>query len=915
MDDEDDQTPDSSSHRDPSPHDPADPNDPNDPKKPRACEACRGLKVKCEPDPGNIDGPCKRCAKAGRSCVVTQPTRKRQKKTDSRVAELEKKIDALTATLQASRVPPGASASSSPYPASHHGGAPSVVNGGYASHHEPPGRARSVDRRTSAASSWASVPPRSTQQAFRRGLGIGDAILPSDVTSGSHSQKRKFSDEPSNRPASTGLPDHRLAPGPPQRPPRDPNQQVADVVDRGILSMDQATELFARYTDHMAQHLPIVIFPPDMTAQHVRKSTPHLFLAILAAAASELSQIQRILVKELTQLIADKVVVIGEKSMELVQAILVGVIWYFPPEHFEELKFYQFVHLAGVMAIDIGLGKRKANAKSRLIPYTWRDHPFRKSPLPDPTSIESRRTWLGCYFLAANVSMALHRPNLIRWSSFMQECLDVLTTSPDAAPTDKNLCHLVWTHRLAEEIGVQFSMDDPSIHVDVSEAKVQHALKGFERDIVRYRDSIPAEEKRPSLILAFHVVSLYMHEIALYVDKADEFRPPLNAEALRDPIPALSESLTSAHVSALSSCLTAIDGIFETFLAMDIPTIRCLPIFNFVRVAYAVVVLIKMYFSASAPGSELGRVFSKEDMKVQLYLDRLLEKFRETAASDKSRPAGKFLVVLMMLSGWFRKQEGGGAAARSDISTQPEDVQQQQQRQGPDGSGGDSRSLQPPSFARGNSSSSAPTPQRQAPQDYQQYHHQPQQHSSGQWQQQQQPQHQQEYPQASTPLHLLSEVATGGGAAEQIRLEHQQQQQQQQQQQHPDWTSYSAANSNNNNATPPGGNSNDAGGQSIPWLPGSSGLPPASGGGWGEVDYTAGLPLGGVGAGGLEQAMDMTLTGFGGIMMGGDGGGSSSMDHMQQQQQYQAMAMANQDQVISSILESLPMNPPDGWFQ
>lgn len=75
----------------------------NDLKRPRACEACRGLKVKCEFDPNNQEGPCRRCTKARRNCVVTQPSRKRQKKTDSRVAELEKKIDALTAVLHATR--------------------------------------------------------------------------------------------------------------------------------------------------------------------------------------------------------------------------------------------------------------------------------------------------------------------------------------------------------------------------------------------------------------------------------------------------------------------------------------------------------------------------------------------------------------------------------------------------------------------------------------------------------------------------------------------------------------------------------------------------------------------------------------------------------------------------------------------
>lgn len=75
--------------------------DPNDLKRARACESCRGLKVRCDQDPNNPDAPCRRCAKAKRPCIITAPSRKRQKKTDSRVAELERKIDALTATLHA----------------------------------------------------------------------------------------------------------------------------------------------------------------------------------------------------------------------------------------------------------------------------------------------------------------------------------------------------------------------------------------------------------------------------------------------------------------------------------------------------------------------------------------------------------------------------------------------------------------------------------------------------------------------------------------------------------------------------------------------------------------------------------------------------------------------------------------------
>lgn len=457
------------------------PQDPNDPKRPRACEACRGLKVKCEPDPGNPDGPCKRCAKAGRTCVVTQPTRKRQKKTDSRVAELEKKIDALTASLHASR---GTPASAHPTPSD------DQTYGGYSSH-------------TSTARDWGAPPTRDNQPQPQSQPQPPPQPAPEpekrpsaqpNVMAG---QKRKFTD------ATDGPADVANASPVPSKPSVGYEQQP-DIIDRGLLNMSDAAALFVRYTEDMTPHLPAVVFPEGTTAAEVRKTKPILFLAVMAAASSEVPKLQRQLVREIMQVFADSIIIAGRKSFELVQALLVSVIWYYPPEHFEELKFYQFVHLAAVMSIDIGLGRRKHNPKSRLVPYTWREHPFRKMPLPDPTTIEARRTWLAVYFLASNVAMALHRPNLVRWQSFMTECMDILESSPQAAPTDRYLCHLVWTHRLAEEVGIQFSMDDPSVFINITEQKVQYALRGFERDLSKYSESIPKAEKRRTFL--FHLI-------------------------------------------------------------------------------------------------------------------------------------------------------------------------------------------------------------------------------------------------------------------------------------------------------------------------------------------------------------------------------------------------------------------------
>ena len=448
-----------------------------DAKKSRACEACRGLKVRCEPDPDDDDAPCKRCRKAGRSCVVTAPTRKRQKKTDSRVSELEKKIDALTASLQARAAGPAPGAATAP-----------TTTGG----HRPSGEMLgTIWGGHDGARSWGGTETMSTPPGSAQGRPLQQLPRPSVldepmVTAG---HKRKASDQREGSSEETKLSPGTASTGWPALIPR---STEGDIIDRGLITVAKAAELFSRYKESMVRHFPAVVFAPSMSFMELRRTKPYLFLAVMAAAASEMSGLQRVLHKDLVQLIAQKVVVAGEKNLELVQALHVAVIWYWPPEHFEELKFYQLVHMAAVMALDIGLGKR-APSRRGIPLFSWREQQLKRQPQPDPTSIESRRAWLTCHFLAANTSMSLHRPNLIRWTPFMTECLEVLESSPDAAPTDKYFCRLVWTHRKGEEIGLQFSMDDPEAAANILDARTRYALRALEQDLEKYRDAVPRE--------------------------------------------------------------------------------------------------------------------------------------------------------------------------------------------------------------------------------------------------------------------------------------------------------------------------------------------------------------------------------------------------------------------------------------
>lgn len=172
------------------------------------------------------------------------------------------------------------------------------------------------------------------------------------------------------------------------------SRRVAEIVDAAT-----ASRIFEHYVSDMAGHMPAVVFPPGTRADDVRKQQPILFLSILVAASIGMapSAMQMELHALLLSTLADSVISNVEKRLDVVQALLVAVIWYRPPRRYEQMNFYFLAHSAGVLAVDLGLGKR--NKPGRPPPGVQAG---RGKPIPAVSdSIEARRTWLGCYFQCA----------------------------------------------------------------------------------------------------------------------------------------------------------------------------------------------------------------------------------------------------------------------------------------------------------------------------------------------------------------------------------------------------------------------------------------------------------------------------------------------------------------------------------
>lgn len=397
--------------------------------------------------------------------MVTVPTRKRQKKTDSRVAELEKKIDALTARLQ-----PGTSTAGS-------------------------GMATGAQGQQGASG------------AGRRWLGARQDVHPSSPLAGGvglglSGVKRRLSGEVKEKKSSEyPSPATRLSrwAGFSEAPI---SSSFVDIIDKGFVSVKAAAEAFDRYINEMAPHLPIVVFPPGTQMHEVRLTKPILFHAIIAVSIGVIQpEIQTPLIDDFYKIIAECVVVRGEKSLDLVQAIIVSTIWYIPPDHFEELKFYQLTHMAVTLAMDIGMVRWTKTAKR---PFNlMRDVIGKKAFFLDPDSPETRRTWLGLYYLAVQVAAALRRIPLVRWHAYMDECVEILETSPDALPSDKALIHWVKLGHIMEEVCLHFVSDEPDLNTTCAEPKTQYTLKVFEKQLEQWRKDTPTEHFSGELLFCF----------------------------------------------------------------------------------------------------------------------------------------------------------------------------------------------------------------------------------------------------------------------------------------------------------------------------------------------------------------------------------------------------------------------------
>ncbi|KAI9043282.1 C6 zinc finger domain protein [Aspergillus affinis] len=578
----------------------------------RSCESCRSLKVRCLPDHA-FPNQCQRCVKAKRACVFVAPQRRRpRKRTDSRVAQLEREMRQMRSLLK-DRI---------------------IVD-------ESSTESTGSEREDSFEPEFGADPketlstmldaPSSTSGSLRRieaSPGFGSSTLyPHTLEDGS-------------------IPAASFNPAQARHSPELPVEE--DVVDRGVISLDYANELVAFYMTDLTGFSPMVTLPCDTTAAQLRRSKPVLFLSVIAAAALAVDEcLAAVLNRELVRLYAERFFMNGDKSLELVQALLLMIIFYYPPDSPSKLQHYQYTHIAATMALEIGLA-----SKRRVLNGT--DRKSSRQGVYDQHMAEQARAILGCYHLASTVAMKTRRPNLLLYNDWMEECVKHLEKSPNML--DKHMATWFELQRIVDEAMASFGLDDTSSTTPLTESRIQAILRWFDSRMQSWMKNVPAELLTVPMTFEYHYTNLAIYELAV----GEGYRDPDAIKRQYYTLPRPEDGGSERHQTPLSAVrvdvtikwMNAAQETLDTFLKCDTEVMRSIPSLVYTRVGAAMMSLLKIYFSVRSGG--LGEFITTQAIKLEMYLDAMTNSLTEASGGGKYRIPSRWLYVIAIKArNWY----------------------------------------------------------------------------------------------------------------------------------------------------------------------------------------------------------------------------------------------------------------------
>ncbi|KAB5562695.1 hypothetical protein GE09DRAFT_756332 [Coniochaeta sp. 2T2.1] len=466
-----------------------------------ACEACRAAKVKCQPSVQ--PGICKRCSDSKRECIFkTGPRTRRPRK------KIQTKSSSTPSTPRPAPPPPSGpsktftidipmqdefedlAANLEDLRLSHEMHVADLLpeDDDYASYSEYTDDDESGDGEGASSSSQhrtgGSVAGASSA-SHASSLPLGASALstpPSSVSYGKSAQGRR-----KGALASLGL--------------------------RPQFNLDSAEKLLVEFETRMLLHFPAVAplafvneeggdvdGAAGFTVPRLAKTKPFVLLAILAAASgSRTLQGHSLYDDEFRKILGLKFVAGGERSLELLQGLVVYTAWY--PFHLRprNKQAFQYVRMVVDIVNDLELDQDPDGEDNNNLP----------SQKCSDARLEQVRTYLATYYLVSSFAAAWNRVPALFYTKYTAKCCDLLERDSSVRGD-----HILAWHIRVQHILEQVSQLRKTKISGQNEYQISLMLKGMESQLGEWEGRMPPEvsgTRMSSLFLPAFPIFFYIY--------------------------------------------------------------------------------------------------------------------------------------------------------------------------------------------------------------------------------------------------------------------------------------------------------------------------------------------------------------------------------------------------------------------
>ncbi|EDN91134.1 hypothetical protein SS1G_00537 [Sclerotinia sclerotiorum 1980 UF-70] len=373
------------------------------------------------------------------------------------------------------------------------------------------------------------------------------------------------------------LPMDGTSPKPFQQMPSSPTLEfgLQDVIARGIVSTRQAEEALREFASR-ASAFPFILLPPHTSLETLRHERPVLLLAVLTSTGENNLPVHHVLEKELRETISNRIIMHGEKNIDLLQGILLHLAW-----------------------------SKSSAAQTSYSNILGFECPTKLTPI----EIEERRTLVGCFCVTSS----------LKYHDYIEECCQVLA-EVGASETDRLLPLFTRIHRLGEEVSDSFDYCNHGELAKLDPVRIEmlnRTLSQQFHDIQRY---FPAEAwSNHAIRMTYAHLRIHITEIGLHASASDFDRFPIPTASSRT-----SWYHASARTEMLIRCLQAGKDYLDTILSLTAHEFFGLTASDYLNLFYVLFLLGKFCEGCDSPSLDGEQV--RQATNLGFYFDSLDEK-------------------------------------------------------------------------------------------------------------------------------------------------------------------------------------------------------------------------------------------------------------------------------------------------